>query len=47
MILLKTGVSDVYLVKGEDAIVYKENGKWMLSKVTMSGNKVSPLNVKF
>ncbi len=47
MILLKTGVPNVYIVKGRDASVYKENGKWMLSKVTDSGNEVSELNVKF
>ncbi|WP_430412011.1 hypothetical protein [Kordia sp.] len=47
MILLKTNIPNVYLVKGKDAIVYKENGKWMLSNVTMSGNQVSGLNVKF
>lgn len=47
MILLKTGVSDVYLVKGKDAIVYKENGKWMLSNTTSAGPQISTLNVKF
>lgn len=47
MILLKTGASNVYLVKGKDAIVYKENGKWMLSNATSSGPQVSKLNVKF
>jgi hypothetical protein len=47
MVLLKSGVSNVYLVKGKDAVVYKENGKWMLSKVTMQGNEVSTLNLKF
>ncbi|WP_298422363.1 hypothetical protein [uncultured Kordia sp.] len=47
MILLKTGVPNVYLVKGKDAIVYKENGKWMLSNATTSGHEVSVLNVKF
>lgn len=47
MVLLKTGISDVYLVKGKDAIVYKEKGKWMLSNVTTTGNQVSKLNLKF
>jgi len=47
MILLKTGAPNVYIVKGQDASVYKENGKWMLSKVTENGNEVSVLNVKF
>lgn len=47
MILLKSGAPNVYIVKGQDATVYKENGKWMLSKVTSEGNAVSVLNVKF
>lgn len=47
MILLKTGAPNVYIVKGQDASVYKENGKWILSKVTSEGNTVSVLNVKF
>lgn len=47
MILLKTGAPNVYIVKGQDASVYQENGKWILSKVTNEGNEVSVLNVKF
>ncbi len=47
MILLKSGVPNVYLVKGQDATVYKENGKWMLSKTSGSGTKKSVLNIKF
>lgn len=47
MILLKTGVPNVYLVKGQDATVYKENGKWILSKSSGNGNKKSALNIKF
>jgi hypothetical protein len=47
MILLKTPQSNVYIVKDQDAIVYKEEGKWFLSK--NDGNKVSieALNIKF
>ncbi|MFK7749328.1 MAG: hypothetical protein AB8B65_13110 [Kordia sp.] len=47
MILLKTGVPNVYLVKGQDATVFKENGNWVLSKSTKDGNKKSELNIKF
>lgn len=47
MILLKTGAPNVYIVKGQDASVYKENGKWILSIVTEKGTEVSELNVKF
>ncbi|MEM6687130.1 MAG: hypothetical protein AAF617_15220 [Bacteroidota bacterium] len=47
MILLKSGVPNVYLVKGQDATVYKEDGKWMLSKSSGSGTQKSVLNIKF
>ncbi|PTX60955.1 hypothetical protein C8N46_105111 [Kordia periserrulae] len=47
MILLKTGVPNVYLVKGQDATVYKENGQWILSKATANGNAKSTLEIKF
>ncbi|EDP97992.1 hypothetical protein U8527_18535 [Kordia algicida OT-1] len=47
MILLKTGVPNVYLVKGQDATVYKENGNWILSKATADGNAKSTLQIKF
>lgn len=47
MILLKTAQSNVYIVKDQDAIVYKEEGKWFISKT--NGDKVSieALNIKF
>ncbi|MCH2194125.1 hypothetical protein [Kordia sp.] len=47
MILLKTGAPNVYLVKGKDATVYKENGKWILSKSSGSGIQKSTLDIKF
>ena len=47
MILLKTGAPNVYIVKGQDASLYKENGKWMLSKATNEGNAISTLNIRF
>lgn len=47
MILLETGKTNVYIVKGQNAMVYKEDGTWYLSK--NEGDKVSvePLNIKF
>lgn len=47
MILLKTAQSNVFIVKDQDAIVYKEEGKWYMSKT--NGDKVSikALNIKF
>ena len=47
MILLKTAQSNVFIVKDKDAIVYKEEGKWFISK--NNGDKVSieALNIKF
>jgi hypothetical protein len=47
MILLKSGVPNVYLVKGQDATVYKENGKWMLAKTSGNGTEKSELHIKF
>lgn len=47
MILLKSGVPNVYLVKGQDATVYKENGKWVLTKTSDSSTEKSVLNIKF
>lgn len=47
MVLLETAKSNVFIVKGQDAIVYLEEGSWFLSK--NDGNKVSieALNIKF
>jgi len=44
MILLSTPKQDVYIVKGKDAIVYKEDGFWYMSKVATNPEK---LNIKF
>jgi hypothetical protein len=46
MILLKTPQSDVYIVKDQDAIVYKEEGKWFLSKNNGSKVSIEALNIK-
>jgi hypothetical protein len=47
MILLETGKSNVYMVKGKNAMVYQEDGSWYLSE--NEGDKVSvkPINIKF
>jgi hypothetical protein len=47
MILMETAKSNIFIVKGQDAIVYKEEGSWFLSK--NDGNTVSleALNIKF
>ena len=47
MILLETAKSDVYMVKGENAMVYKENGSWFISKNDGSKVTVEALNIKF
>ncbi|NNK83293.1 MAG: hypothetical protein HKO92_09230 [Flavobacteriaceae bacterium] len=44
MILINTSLKDVYVVKGQDAIVYKKDGKWYHSKGT---NSLEALNIKF
>jgi len=47
MILLKTAQTNVFIVKDQDAIVYKEEGSWFMSR--NNGGKVSieALNIKF
>ncbi|MCA0154011.1 hypothetical protein [Winogradskyella vincentii] len=47
MVLLKTGLDDVFNVKGNDAIVFKKNGVWMYSENKENGVKLKPLNIKF
>ncbi len=44
MILLSTAKQDVFIVKGEDAIVYKEDGFWYKSNNSTSAET---LNIKF
>jgi hypothetical protein len=47
MILIETGKTNTFIVKGENSIVYKEDGFWYVSK--NDGNKVTTekLNIKF
>lgn len=44
MVLLSTSLQDVYIVKGQDAIVFKKDGKWYHSKDSKSSKA---LNIKF
>lgn len=43
MIILKTAAPNVYAVKGKDAIVFKDNDKWIYSE----GTNKKELNIKF
>ncbi|WP_299364665.1 hypothetical protein [Winogradskyella sp.] len=47
MLLLKTAKSNVFIVKGKEAIVYSENGKWIYSETTEKGYNSVTLNIKF
>ena len=47
MVLLETPKSDVFLVKDEDAMVYKEDGQWFISKNDGGKVSVKALNIKF
>ncbi|TVZ58900.1 hypothetical protein NA63_1415 [Flavobacteriaceae bacterium MAR_2010_105] len=47
MVLLETAKTDTFLVKDDDAIVYKENGLWYLSRNDGSKVSIEPLNIKF
>lgn len=45
--LVFSGKEDVYIVKGQDAIVYKMNNSWIVSKASDSGVSMKTLNVTF
>jgi hypothetical protein len=47
MVLLTTPKQDAFIVKGRDAIVYKENGSWYLSENNGSKTTTKTLNIKF
>ena len=47
MTLLESGKSDTFIVKGRDAIVYKEDGFWYLSENKGSSTETKRLNIKF
>lgn len=45
--LVFSGKEDVYIVKGQDAIVYKMNNSWIVSTANDSGVSMKTLNVTF
>ena len=47
MILLSTPKQDAFIVKGRDAIVYKEDGFWYLSENNGTTTTTNTLNIKF
>ncbi|WP_422105750.1 hypothetical protein [Winogradskyella sp.] len=47
MVLLKTAKPNVFIVKGKNAIVYKEKDQWLYSETTENRYDVVPLNIKF
>jgi hypothetical protein len=47
LILLATPKEDIFIVKGRDAIVYKEDGYWYLSENNGSKTTSKTLNIKF
>jgi len=47
MILLDTGIPDTFIVKGEDAVVYKKDGSWVYAVNSGDNLQLSVLNLKF
>lgn len=47
MILFSTPKQEVFIVKGKDAIVYKEDGFWYLSENNGKSTTTKTLNIKF
>jgi len=47
MILLATPKHDTFIVKGREAIVYKEGGLWYLSESNGTTTITKALNIKF
>ncbi|TDU34256.1 hypothetical protein BXY82_2919 [Gelidibacter sediminis] len=45
--LVFSGKEDVYIVKGQDAIMYKMNTTWIIATANDSGVSMKTLNVKF
>lgn len=45
--LVFSGKEDVYIVKGQDAILYKMNNTWIVATASDSGLSMKTLNVKF
>ena len=47
MVLLKTGIANVFLVQGKDAMVYQKDGAWVHALYSGTDLKLSPINLKF
>ncbi len=47
MIMLETNLENVFLVKDKNAIVYKEDGFWYISKNDGNKPSIKTLNIKF
>lgn len=47
MVLLQTPKADMFMVKGQNAMVYKEGGLWYISKNDGKSTSIEPLNLKF
>ena len=47
MVILQSGVKDVFIVKGKDAVVYKKGNAWVYSENNGKGLKSENLNIKF
>nr|WP_321237254.1 hypothetical protein [uncultured Psychroserpens sp.] len=47
MILLDSGISDMYIVKGKDAIVYKKESSWVYAENSVNGLTLKVINLKF
>jgi hypothetical protein len=47
MVLLKSGAKDVFIVKGKNAIVFKEDGFWYYSENNAESSSKKKLNIKF
>lgn len=46
MVLLNTRIPDAFMVQGKNAMVYKEDGSWILSENSENGEKTTKLNIK-
>lgn len=47
MILLETGIPNVFLVQGKDAMVYQKEGSWVHALYSGADLKLSVINLKF
>lgn len=47
MILLKTGITNVFLVQGKDAMVYQKEGVWVYGSYSGDDLKLNVINLKF